>query len=111
MRAERVSGPVEQVMRATGKGSRIENSSQTAIGGTSTGAGRGSAGAVKRDTAGTNTSSDREHIRRLLDSNTRRLHELENRAAIEGIATAPEVITEIEDIRAEVTRLQRLLGT
>jgi hypothetical protein len=46
----------------------------------------------------------------LLDSHTRRLHELEYRAATQGSATAPEVITEIEDIRAQIARLQRLLG-
>jgi hypothetical protein len=110
MRAEHVGGPVEQVMRATGRGSRVENSSQMAVGGAGSGAGPGRAGAGKRDTARAGTPSDCEHIRRLLASHTRRLHELENRAATEGIRTPPEVTTEMEDIRAEIARLQRLLG-
>ncbi len=110
MRAEHVSGPVEQVMRATGRGSRIENSSQTAVGGTGSGVGPGRAGAGKRDTARAGTTGDREHMRRLLESHTRRLHELENRAATEGIRTPPEVTTEMEDIRAEIARLQQQLG-
>ncbi|MFL5807374.1 MAG: hypothetical protein ACJ8CR_37300 [Roseiflexaceae bacterium] len=110
MRAEHVSGPVEQVMRATGRGSRIENSSQTAVGGAGSGVGPGRAGAGKRDTARAGTTGDREHMRRLLESHTRRLHELENRAATEGIRTPPEVTTEMEDIRAEIARLQQQLG-
>jgi hypothetical protein len=48
--------------------------------------------------------------RRLLNSQTRRLYELENRAATEGMGTPPEVTIEIEDIRAEIVRLQQLLG-
>jgi hypothetical protein len=106
MQVPHAGGSVEQVMRATGKGSRIENSSQIVTGGASGGSAPGSTGAGSAAGA----MSDRDHLQRLLASHTRRLHELENRAATEGIATPPEITTEMEDIRAEIAKLQRLLG-
>jgi hypothetical protein len=50
-----------------------------------------------------------EHIHRLIDQHTRRLRVLENQAAAFGYNVRPEVQTEIEDIRAELARLQALL--
>jgi hypothetical protein len=47
-----------------------------------------------------------EHIGRLIDMHTRRLRVLEEQAARTGYNARPEVQTEIEDIRAEVARLQ-----
>ena len=102
IRAENVGGNVEQVMRATGKGSRIENSSQTVIGG---------AGSASKSNVPIGTPlSEREQHQRLLNDHTRRLQELESRAAREGIHVPPEVAVEIADIRAEVARLKELLG-
>jgi hypothetical protein len=49
------------------------------------------------------------HIGRLVDMHTRRLRVLEEQAARSGYNVRPEVQTEIDDIRAEVARLQALL--
>jgi hypothetical protein len=51
-----------------------------------------------------------DHIQRLIDLNTRRLRVLEEQAARGGYNARPEVLTEIEDIRAEIARLQELLS-
>ena len=50
-----------------------------------------------------------DHLQRLIDINTRRLRVLEEQAARGGYSARPEVLTEIDDIRAEVARLQELL--
>lgn len=50
-----------------------------------------------------------EHIRHLIDQHTRRLRVLESQAAATGYNVRPEVQNEIEDIRAELARLQELL--
>ena len=108
-KASRSGGAIDQTMRATGRGSRIETSSQTVVGGA--GAGAEPVSAEKLDTPSAGRTGDREQMQRLLDNHTRRLYQLESRAAIEGIGTPPAVAIEIEDIRAEIARLQRLLGT
>ena len=50
-----------------------------------------------------------DHIQRLLDLHTRRLRVLEEQATRTGYNTQPEVLTEIDDIRAEIARLHALL--
>jgi hypothetical protein len=49
------------------------------------------------------------HVQRLIDLHTRRLRVLEEQAVRTGYNVRPEVQTEIEDIRAELARLQALL--
>lgn len=51
-----------------------------------------------------------DHIQRLLDLHTRRLRVLEQQAAITGLNVRPEVQIEIEDLRAEIARLEAVLG-
>ena len=50
-----------------------------------------------------------DHIRRLIDINTRRLRVLEEQAKRFGYNTPPHIQTEIEDIRADIARLEALL--
>lgn len=50
-----------------------------------------------------------DHVRRLIDLHTRRLRVLEEQAALSGYNARPEVRTEIDDIRAEIARLEALL--
>ena len=50
-----------------------------------------------------------DHIHRLIETNTRRLRLLEQRAAVFGYSVPPEVQIEIEDIRAGIARLEELL--
>ncbi|MBK9713414.1 MAG: hypothetical protein IPO81_19245 [Kouleothrix sp.] len=95
-------------MRATGKGSRIENSSQTAIGGI--GSDRKPSAERPLDRTTPDLPDDPQHLQRLLASHTRRLEELENQAATEGLRADPAVRIEIENIRQEIAKLRKLLG-
>lgn len=105
---EGARGPVDQVMRATGKGSRIDNSSQTAIGGI--GSDRKPPAERPLDRTTPDLPDDPQHLQRLLASHTRRLEELENQAATEGLRADPAVRIEIENIRREIAGLRKLLG-
>lgn len=51
-----------------------------------------------------------DHLRRLIGLHTRRLRVLEEQAARTGLNARPEVVTEIEEIRAEIARLEALLA-
>lgn len=88
---------VDQVIRATGPGSRVENSSQVV--------GRGSD--VRPSPA---LPSASERLRELLTRHTQRLYQLEQHAAIKGIDTPPHVAIEIAEIRAEIGRIEKQLG-
>lgn len=50
--------------------------------------------------------TSRDHIEKLIDAHTRRLQELELRAATLGSNAPPEVLSEIEDIRVEIAKQQ-----
>jgi chromosome segregation ATPase len=50
--------------------------------------------------------SRRDDIRKLITEHHRRLQKLKEKEARFGISTSPEVLTEIEDIEAEIKRLQ-----
>lgn len=50
-----------------------------------------------------------DHLRRLIDVNTRRLRVLEEQSKRFGYSVPPHVETEIEDIRADIVRLEALL--
>ncbi len=50
-----------------------------------------------------------EHVRKLIIQKTRRLQALEVMVARKGISTPPEVITEIEDLRKEISGLEQEL--
>ena len=50
-----------------------------------------------------------DHIRRLIDINTRRLRVLEEQSKRFGYSTPAHIETEIEDIRADIARLEALL--
>jgi hypothetical protein len=50
-----------------------------------------------------------EHLRRLIELHTRRLRVLDEQATRAGYNARPEVLNEIDDIRAEIARLQALL--
>jgi len=52
-----------------------------------------------------------EHIQQMIEEYTRRLRVLEVQSVRAGNNARPEVLTEIEDIRAEIARLQALLAT
>jgi predicted ATPase len=52
----------------------------------------------------------RRHAEELLRISQRRLHKLEVQAARKGSDTPPHILTEIEDVRAEVARLEAELG-
>ena len=49
----------------------------------------------------------RDHRQHLIDTHSKRLRILETQAARSGYSAPPEVLTEIEAIRAEIARLQR----
>jgi hypothetical protein len=51
-------------------------------------------------------ATNREHIDRLISAHMRRLAELEVKAATYGNDTPPDIITEIEDIRLDIAKLQ-----
>jgi hypothetical protein len=51
-------------------------------------------------------ATNREHIERLISAHRRRLAELEVKAATLGNETPPDVITEIEDIRLDIAKLE-----
>src|SRR5690349_14243518 len=48
----------------------------------------------------------RRHAEELLRITHRRLHKLEEQAARKGSDTPPHILIEIEDVRAEATRIQ-----
>ena len=48
---------------------------------------------------------------KLIERRTRRLQKLKERQATQGISTPPEVLTEIEDIQAELEKLRETLAT
>jgi len=50
-----------------------------------------------------------DHLRRLIDINTRRLRVLEEQSKRFGYSVPPHIETEIEDIRADIARLEALL--
>ena len=103
--APHAGGAVEQTMRATGKGSRIENSSQ--IVGASSGV---RPAPIPAERAAARLPSDPTRLRELLTRHTQRLHELEKHAATTGIDTPPHVATEIADIRAQIEDIEQQLG-
>lgn len=51
-----------------------------------------------------------DHLCRLIDISTRRLRVLEEQATRFGYRAPPEIVTEMEDIRAEIARLEVLLN-
>lgn len=51
-----------------------------------------------------------EHLRLLIELHTRRLRVLETQAARTGYNARPEVVNEIEEIQAEIARLEALLA-
>jgi formylglycine-generating enzyme required for sulfatase activity len=53
--------------------------------------------------------ADQDDILKLIAKHQRRLQKLKERQAVEGIGTPPEVLTEIEDIEAEIERLRAKL--
>lgn len=55
--------------------------------------------------------SRKDHLRKLIESHTRRLEILEERRAQYGLDTPPAVLTEIEDIRTALAELQAELAT
>jgi hypothetical protein len=52
--------------------------------------------------------SQQSQVQELIEHHQRRLHKLQEKAAIRGIDTPPEILTEIEDIEAEIERLKEL---
>lgn len=53
---------------------------------------------------------EREHQEQLLEQYRRRLGKLEQQAARKGYSTPPEVLTEIEDIKAKIESIREALG-
>lgn len=51
-------------------------------------------------------TADRQHVERLIEKHQRRLHLLEERAAILGISTPPELSIEIQDIQSTISQLK-----
>jgi len=51
-----------------------------------------------------------DHLRRLIKLHSRRLQVLKEQAARTGYHARPEVVTEIEEIEAEIARLEALLA-
>jgi hypothetical protein len=51
------------------------------------------------------------HLEDLLRAYQRRLRPLERRAALQGLNTPPDVLFEIEDIQAEIARIEAKLST
>jgi hypothetical protein len=64
---------------------------------------------VINDGAPQPADTDADYLQRLIDISTRRLRVLEEQAARGGYSARPEVQIEIEDIRAEIGRLQALM--
>jgi hypothetical protein len=54
--------------------------------------------------------SPHNHLNRLIINYTRRLQKLKEQQALKGQSTAPEILIEIEDIEAELARLQKALA-
>jgi hypothetical protein len=50
--------------------------------------------------------AQRQHLRQLISSKTRRLRHLEQREAVQGIATDPKDRIEIADLRTEIGELE-----
>lgn len=103
MRAENVTGPVKMSINASGK-AVVERNEQTAIG-----AGGAPASPPSQPSA-PNTPSDPQHLRALLAATIARLEVRELQRAQFGIEAPPHVVTELGDLRAEVARLQQLVG-
>lgn len=55
-------------------------------------------------------SEETEHIKELIGTKIRRLHNLQLRAARSGMSTPPEVAIEIEDLENEIDELKRKLS-
>ena len=55
-------------------------------------------------------SRKKHDIKELIESNERRLHLLQKQKAIKGISVGPEITIEIEDLQAEIKRLQKELS-
>jgi|GEM_PF-2397909 len=53
---------------------------------------------------------DSEQIRKQIDLKTRRKNKLEEKAAVYGLNTPPEVEIEIEDLKEEIKKLKKQLG-
>lgn len=96
--APHAGGDVKLSMRAVGPGSRIENSPQTL------------SGDANSSSPSPTPLGTRAHQERLLATYTQRLQLLEERAAREGLHTPPEIVIEIEVLRADIAALERQLG-
>ena len=55
------------------------------------------------------TMSPEDHIKKLITNYTRRVQKLREQQAIEGISIDPKILIEIEDIEAEIEKLQKEL--
>lgn len=93
-------GPIEQVIRASGQGSRAENNIQSAS--------RSGAAAAPHSPPPA-PHGERAHRQSLLAGHTRRLQELEQRAAREGLHTPPEITIEIEQLKHTIAQLAQQL--
>lgn len=51
-----------------------------------------------------------DHVRQLLKNKIRRQRALEERRALTGISTSPEILLEIEDLKNEIAELQQRLA-
>ena len=96
--APHAGGEINLSMRAVGPGSRIENSPQTVTGG------------ANSSSPSPTPLGTRAHTEQLLAISRQRLQLLEERAAREGLHTPPEVVIEIEMLRADIAALERRLG-
>ncbi len=54
---------------------------------------------------------NRQHLKTVRQAHVRRLHTLEEQAAISGRDTRPEIIIEIQDLRVKITEIDQQLGT
>jgi len=103
-RAENAAGRISMSIEASGT-SVIENGEQTVIGAAQpSGAASGSA------TTGAALPNDPAQLRALLAATIARLNVRELQRAQYGIDAPPHVVTELADLRAEVTRLRAALG-
>ena len=59
--------------------------------------------------APTKDNSDAEHLQKLITTNTRRLHALQEQAALYGISTPPHIKLQIEDLETEIADLKQKL--
>jgi hypothetical protein len=57
------------------------------------------------------TTADKEHLQKLIETKYRRSYVLKEQQARMGIDTPPHVITEMEDIEAELEKLKVELST